>query len=128
VSKQGFHLFPKIRELDRLLTPALATRVIESHPEVAFAVLNGGRHMALPKKVKNRPNPAGLDERRDLLAAHGLPSEITAARPPRGAGPDDLLDACVLALVAGRVLRGEAMSFPERPARDIRGLPVAITA
>ena len=29
--------------------------------------LNGGRAMSLPKKVKNRPNPPGLDERRDLL-------------------------------------------------------------
>jgi len=128
VSKQGFHLFPKIRELDRLLTPELATRVVESHPEVAFAMLAGGRAMALPKKVKNRPNPPGLDERRDLLAAHGLARELTAARPPRGAGPDDLVDACVLALVAGRILRGEARSFPETPARDARGLPIAITA
>ncbi len=128
VSKQGFHLFPKIRELDRLLPPDLGTIVVESHPEVAFTVLNGGRHMALPKKVKNRPNPPGLDERRDLLARLGIPRAITAARPPRGAGPDDLLDACVLALVAARVLRGEAVSFPEAPPRDARGLPIAITA
>lgn len=128
VSKQGFHLFSKIRELDRLLTPELATRVVESHPEVAFTVLNGGLHMALPKKVKNRPNPPGLEERRDLLAAHGLPRTLTAARPPRGAGPDDLIDACVLALVAGRIARGEAVSFPAVPARDGRGLPIAITA
>jgi predicted RNase H-like nuclease len=128
VSKQGFHLFPKIRELDRLLTPDLGAFVVESHPEVAFTVLNGGRHMALPKKVKNRPNPPGLDERRGLLARLGIPREITAARPPRGAGPDDLLDACVLALVAARVLRGEAVSFPEAPTRDASGLPIAITA
>jgi predicted RNase H-like nuclease len=128
VSKQGFHLFPKIRELDRLLTPDLGARVVESHPEVAFAVLNGGVHMRLAKKVKNRPNPPGLEERCDLLAAHGLPRTLTAARPPRGAGPDDLLDACVLALVAGRIGRGEAVSFPTVPARDGRGLPIAITA
>ena len=128
VSKQGFHLFPKIRELDRLLTPDLAVRVVESHPEVAFTVLNGGRPMGLAKKVKNRPNPPGLEERRGLLAAHGLPRELTAARPPRGAGPDDLLDACVLALVAGRIARGAAVSFPAVPARDGRGLPIAITA
>ncbi|MDK9695146.1 MAG: DUF429 domain-containing protein [Siculibacillus sp.] len=128
VSKQGFHLFPKIRELDRLLPSASTSRVVESHPEVAFTVLNGGRHMALPKKVKNRPNPPGLEERRDLLERFGLTREITAARPPRGAGPDDLLDACVLVLVAGRVWRGEAVSFPAEPPRDARGLPIAITA
>ncbi len=128
VSKQGFHLFPKIRELDRLLTADLASCVIESHPEVAFTVLNGGAPMSLPKKVKSRPNPAGLEERRALLARLGIPREITAARPPRGAGPDDLIDACVLALVAGRVMRGEAVSYPARPPRDTRGLPIAITA
>ncbi len=128
VSKQGFHLFPKIRELDRLLDPRLAARVVESHPEVAFAVLNDGRAMSLPKKVKSRPNPAGLEERRDLLARLGLARDVTVAPPPRGAGPDDLLDACVLALVARRVLRGEARSFPEAPPRDGCGLPIAITA
>lgn len=128
VSKQGFHLFPKIRELDRLLDPGLAERIVESHPEVAFTVLAGGRPMSLPKKVKNRPNPPGLDERRDLLARLGLPHTLTAAPPPRGAGPDDLLDACVLALVAVRVLRGEAVSFPAEPGRDGRGLPIAIRA
>ena len=127
VSKQGFHLFPKIRELDRLLTPELARRVFESHPEVAFTVLNGGP-LTLPKKVRSRPNPPGLDLRRDLLAAHGLGRALTAARPPRGAGPDDLLDACVLALVAARVLAGRARSWPEIPGRDVRGLPIAITA
>ncbi len=44
VSKQCFHLFPKIREIDGLLRaePALRGRIFESHPEVAFAVLAGG--------------------------------------------------------------------------------------
>ena len=84
--------------------------------------------MALPKKVKNRPNPPGLDERRDLLARYGLARALTAVRPPRGAGPDDLIDACVLALVAARIARGEARSYPADPPRDARGLPVAITA
>ncbi|WP_442958191.1 hypothetical protein [Pinisolibacter sp.] len=34
----------------------------------------------------------------------------------------------MLALVATRVLRGEAVSFPAAPPRDARGLPIAITA
>lgn len=128
VSKQGFNLFPKIRELDRLLDPELAGRVVESHPEVAFMVLNGGAPLSLAKKVKSRSNPPGLEQRRDLLAAHGIDRSVTAARPPRGAAPDDLLDACALALVAARILAGRAWSWPSQPARDSRGLPIAITA
>lgn len=127
ISKQAYFLFPKIRELDRLLTPERAERIVESHPELAFAVLNGGAAMTLPKKVKSRPNPPGLDERRALLVRLGFAPEVLA-RPPRGAAPDDLLDACVLALVARRVLAGEAVSFPDPPMRDARGLPVAIRA
>ncbi len=36
VSKQAFYLFPKIREIDQLMTPELEERVYEVHPEVAF--------------------------------------------------------------------------------------------
>lgn len=127
VSRQAFALFPKIRELDRLLAAHPAARIAESHPELAFAVLNGDRAMRLPKKVKGSPNPAGLDERRDLLAAHGF-DRAALLRPPRGAGPDDLLDACVLALVARRLAEGRARSWPSPPGRDGHGLPVAIHA
>jgi predicted RNase H-like nuclease len=128
VSRQGFGLFPKIRELDRLLDPEKATRIVESHPELAFRQIAGGRAMALPKKVANRPNPPGLDERRDLLATHGFDRTLFDGPPPRGAGPDDLLDACVLALVARRIRSGIAESFPPDPPCDARGLPVHIVA
>lgn len=127
ISKQAFFLFPKIRELDRRLTPERAEILVESHPELAFAMLNGGRAMSLPKKVKSRPHPPGIDERRALLVHLGFPAAILE-RPPRGAAIDDLLDACVLALVARRVRSGEAVSFPDPPDRDARGLPIAIRA
>jgi pyridoxal kinase len=127
VSKQAFHLFPKIREVDRLMTAASPPRLFEAHPEVAFAVLNGGRAMALPKKVKSRANPAGLDERRALLVGLGFEAAVLAA-PPRGAGPDDLLDACVLALTARRIAAGTAAVFPDPPLRDGRGVEIAIRA
>lgn len=127
ISKQTFALFPKIRALDRLLTPERAERIVESHPELAFALLNGGHAMTLPKKVKNRPNPPGVDERRALLVQLGFEPAFLE-HPPRGAAIDDLLDACVLALVARRIRSGEAISFPDPPQRDARGLPIAIRA
>ncbi|WP_181705016.1 DUF429 domain-containing protein [Chthonobacter rhizosphaerae] len=130
ISKQAFHLFPKIREIDALLAgdPTLRTRVFEAHPEVAFAVLNGGRAMALPKKVKGAVHPPGLDERRALLAALGLPAALLAGRPPRGAAADDLLDAAVCALVAARIAKGVAVPHPAEEVRDAVGLRVAIWA
>jgi predicted RNase H-like nuclease len=130
VSKQCFHLFPKIRAVDAALRrdPALAALVHETHPEGAFMMMNGGRPLAEPKKVKSRPYPPGLAERRRLLVASGLPSALLETRPPRGAAFDDLLDACACLVTAGRILRGEARRFPEQLGRDGHGLPVVIWA
>ncbi|NBN65867.1 DUF429 domain-containing protein [Pannonibacter tanglangensis] len=128
VSKQAFCLFPKIRELDGLLRAGASDRVYEVHPEVAFWRLNGGRAMQLPKKIKGKVNPDGLDERRALLRAEGLPAEVLQQRPPRGAAADDLVDACVCLLIARRLLEGTATPFPAEPERDACGLQMAIWA
>jgi len=126
VSKQAFNIFPKICEIDALITPRLCTRIFEVHPEVAFWRLNGGQPMSLPKKVKSRGNPDGLEERRRLLERLGYaPSFLTQATPP-GAGADDLLDACVCALIAGRLANGLACPMPDPPERDARGIAIAI--
>ncbi|CTQ56744.1 hypothetical protein LP7551_05306 [Roseibium album] len=128
VSKQCFHLFPKIREIDALMTPELEMRVYEVHPELAFWRLNGEREMSLPKKVKSRANPNGLDQRRDLLVSHGLDCTFLEQKPPKGCGPDDLLDAAANNLIAERISKGQAESFPSTYQRDDRGLRMAIWA
>lgn len=128
VSKQCFHLFRKIREIDALMTPALEARVYECHPELAFWRLNDGRAMALPKKVKGRVNPDGIAERQALLLGCGYRRDFLAQLLPTGVGRDDLIDAAALALVAVRIARGEARSFPETPERDARGFRMAIWA
>lgn len=130
VSKQCFYLFDKIREIDRLLRAdrSLATRIYEVHPEVAFWRLNGKAAMTLPKKVKSRPNPEGLEERRVLLEGHGLPASLFQAPRLPGVGPDDLLDAAANALIAIRIAEGRAKPFPDPPGRDAHGLPIAIWA
>jgi predicted RNase H-like nuclease len=124
VSKQAFNIFAKIREVDALMSPALQRVVVECHPEAAFWAMNGFTALHLPKKVKSRPWPPGLELRRELLIAAGFPQRFVERADFRAslAGPDDFLDACGCAWTAGRVLAGTAVRFPTCPPRDERGL------
>jgi len=130
VSKQLFMIAPKIREVDAcLLADATAhARVFEVHPELAFWRLNGERALDEPKKVKGKCYERGLVLRRRLLIDAGLPPVIVNGAAPKGAGPDDLLDALACAAVARRIHAGTAQPFPDPPERDELGLPMAIWA
>jgi predicted RNase H-like nuclease len=128
VSKQAFNLFPKIRELDALMTPDLQDWVVECHPEVVFWAINGRTPLTEPKKVKSRSYGPGLDLRRRLLATQGFDPAFLEdpGVPLRIAAPDDLLDACAAAWTAGRVAKGTAERLPETPPTDARGLRMEI--
>ncbi len=128
VSKQLFMIAPKIREVDQALRadPALAARVFETHPELAFWRLNGDRPLTEPKKVKGTPYGPSLALRRRLLIDAGFSAAVVEAAPPKGAGPDDLLDALACAATARRIHAGEALPFPPEPQRDHYALSMAI--
>lgn len=129
VSRQGFAIFPKIREIDALLRsrPDLVARLYEVHPELAFWAMNEQRPLSEPKKVKGTPHGPGMALRRRLLAASGLlPDHVIAAVPPQGAASDDLLDALAGLTVALDLARGGGQCFPDPPGRDAHDLPVAI--
>lgn len=129
ISKQCFFLFPKIREIDAVMSPALQSRVHETHPEVAFWALNGERPLDEPKKVKSRPHPPGLALRRRLLSAAGYDPAFLEDRTgirASVAGPDDLLDAAACAWTAARIARGQARRFPDKPTLDAKGLRIEI--
>jgi predicted RNase H-like nuclease/RimJ/RimL family protein N-acetyltransferase len=119
LSKQSWHLVPKITEVDRLLDPTRQGYLFEVHPEAAFAAVHGVP-MTHPKKTR-----AGRDERLAALGPHvpGLGSLV--ARPPAGAAPDDVLDAAVVALTAKAVLDGRARRLGERR-HDAKGLVMEI--
>jgi predicted RNase H-like nuclease len=106
----------------------LSQRVFEVHPEVAFWRLNGEQALGEPKKVKSRPYEPGLALRRRLLIDAGLPAASVEGLPPKGAGPDDLIDALVCATIARRIFDGIAQAFPNPPERDAFGLTMAIWA
>jgi predicted RNase H-like nuclease len=129
VSRQGFGIFPKIREIDALLRarPELMETIFEVHPELAFWALNDRQPLDQPKKVKGVPFEPGMRLRRALLKRSGLLAEaLIGSPPPRGAAADDLLDALAGLTVALDLATGGGQSFPDPPGRDAHGLPVAI--
>lgn len=129
VSKQCFHLFPKMREIDAAIDPSSQSRVYESHPELAFWVMNKETPLPLPKKVKSTPFPPGLDLRRSLLRANGVPVDsLKADYRRRDVGADDLIDACACAFVAWRILNRRSIRFPANPPLNARGLRMEINA
>jgi predicted RNase H-like nuclease len=129
ISKQCFHLFPKMREIDALIAPSHQSRIFESHPELAFWVMNGEMPLSLPKKVKSQPYPPGLALRRELLCRNGVPvASLAHDYRRRDVGPDDILDACACTFVAWRILNRRSIRFPANPPLNARGLRMEINA
>jgi len=96
MSAQSWSLMPRIREVDALMTPRLQKRVMEAHPELAFAAFAGA-----PMKHAKRTS-AGSRERVRALGLLRAPAVPTLARL------DDVLDAKALAIQARRIALGVA--------------------
>ncbi|HVO30106.1 MAG TPA: DUF429 domain-containing protein [bacterium] len=120
LSKQCWHLFPRLREADSLVAGAGGELFHESHPELAFLRLAGGRSLP-PKKTAT-----GLARRRALLRRASLGAVFTLAPARGGWREDDLLDAAALVLTAAHIARGSAHCLPEDPPEDARGIPMRV--
>jgi predicted RNase H-like nuclease len=120
ISKQAWHLVPRIRELDAAMDPSLQPAVSEAHPESTFAAIAGA-----PLATRKR-TAEGRAERLDLLAAvHPDPAGLLEARPA-GAGADDVLDAAALVWTARRIVDGSALWLGDPHERDGRGLRMTL--
>ncbi|MDF1536592.1 MAG: DUF429 domain-containing protein [bacterium] len=119
---QTFGILPKVRELDRIMTPDLQKRIREVHPEICFFTMAG-----LVPAAETKKKATGRDERTRLLGSffYQVPEGLSRF-PTREAGPDDVLDAYACAWTAMRLFRGEAGCLPDRPPRDEKGLEMAI--
>ncbi|QGG40906.1 DUF429 domain-containing protein [Aeromicrobium yanjiei] len=106
LSKQTWYLVPKIRDVHEWLTTRPTVPVVEAHPEVCFAAMNGA------VLVDGKTTAAGEAHRRRLLADHGLAVEAHARR---GVAVDDVLDAAATAWTARRLLLGQAERLPPEP-------------
>jgi predicted RNase H-like nuclease len=104
ISIQAFGILPKVREVD-LWLPHAPCRVVEVHPEVSFATLNGA-----PLEVRKH-TWTGARLRHRLLADAGIDIR-DIGEPGAKAGVDDVLDAAVAAWTARRVHAGTASSLP----------------
>jgi predicted RNase H-like nuclease len=126
LTKQTYHLLPKMRALADHMTPARQEHVREVHPELAFYAMNDDAPVAESKHTK-----AGQDRRIELLTAHGFsPIKSILSRLAGGAlGADDVLDAHAACWTAHRIRDGTAERCPPRsePApRSSRGLRMEI--
>jgi predicted RNase H-like nuclease len=123
ISIECFYLFAKLREVDAALTaePALARRVTEVHPELAFREMAGAPAGLPPKR-----SDAGRTRRLALLARHFAGVRAAARRPPRGARADDVIDAHAVCWSAARIARRRAIRLSGSPTHDSQGLPMAI--
>ncbi|NOU96141.1 DUF429 domain-containing protein [Paenibacillus sp. LMG 31456] len=126
LSKQTWHLVPKIREVDSLLrSDENACNIFrEAHPEVCFASLFGA------PMTYNKKTEEGYRERIDWLLtvfpkADKFLEQAMSQYRRSAAARDDLVDALVLA-VSGVISRGELSSLPDPPEQDIYGIPMSI--
>jgi predicted RNase H-like nuclease len=119
LTRQTYHLFGRIREVDRLVT-ALAgaesgDRLVEVHPECSFRVMAGA-------PVPSKHTADGIERRRALLLPRFGP--VVDARPT-GAAADDVLDAYAVLWSAERFARGEHLTLGDGSVDEL-GLPMRI--
>jgi predicted RNase H-like nuclease len=128
LSRQSFHLLPRIAEVDRRISPALQSSIHEGHPELIFQMLAG---RALPTRKKTAE---GVAERVQVLARMGVLVDVESVRERLGrhaVSADDVVDAAACAIAARRVTLGEALVLPRRlhdRVRDGRRLRMEIVA
>ena len=106
LSRQAFGILPRIADVHDWLATDPDVPVIEVHPEVCFAAMNGAVVLE-PKRTS-----AGAAVRRRLLEREGI---VVPASRVRGAAPDDVVDAAAAAWTARRFADGMAERLPPEP-------------
>lgn len=106
ISRQAWNIFPKIREIDSALSKRLPLDIRETHPEVAFATMNGDKAILASKK-----SDEGRAARLRLLKKAGLDAAPFLTQRPTGCAADDLIDAFACLWAAERIYKGVAVGY-----------------
>ncbi len=126
LAKQSLAIIPKIRELDEFLLehPQYQNRILESHPELAFARLNGS-----PVMYRKQEYP-GISVRERILSEF-LENEnfdkLWDKAKALNCKPDDLMDAACLAVTAALYAHGLCETIPKHPEKDEKELYMRLT-
>ena len=121
LAKQSIAIIPKIKELDIFLNdhPEYKNKILESHPEVDFARLNGA---VLMSRKKEEPGPSHrIDvlseflDKKELFGMYDKAKELHCNQ-------DDLIDAICLAVTGALYAHGEYETIPVEPKVDEKGL------
>lgn len=127
ISLQAYHISKKIKEVDDFLlaNPQAKQKIRETHPEICFWALAGGRAMLFSKKKKH-----GFEERLDVLNKVFSQTEAvvnTALKryKRKEVAKDDILDSIAAAIVACSPVSSLA-TVPKIPGKDAKGLPMEI--
>lgn len=126
LAKQSISIIPMIRELDEFLEehPEYRNRILESHPELAFARLRGSVVRTRKKEF------TGFMERVNILDRY-LPGKTLTGLWERAkefrCNPDDLLDAVCLSVTAALSAHGMCETIPQNPELDDKGLYMMMT-
>jgi predicted RNase H-like nuclease len=127
LSIQTWNISPKIKQIDILLSKEQLTQHIirESHPEICFWALAGGKVM-----VHNKKTEQGIVERLKVLKNINRSSEEIYHKAiqtfkRKDLAKDDVLDALALAITAASP-SNTLHSIPEHLERDLKNLPMEI--
>lgn len=121
LSAQAWGIVAAVKEIDRQVTRAAEDRVVEAHPEVAFATM--AALAGAPGPLPPKRSPDGRDRRRQLVSSWRR--DAVAALDDAAVPHADGLDALACAWVAGRFAAGQADVLTDG-SRDRRGLLMRI--
>lgn len=119
ITRQAWAIVPKIKEVDEVLAPDAQSRIREGHPEVSFALMNGGEAL-----TSSKHSTKGRRDRMGLLTEH-FP-EIPFPLHPLARIKVDAIDACALLWTARCIRNNQALVLPEKSTADRRGLLMQI--
>lgn len=124
ISKQAWHIIPKIRQVDRFIRRYRDVPIRETHPEICFWAL-AGHPMRYSKKTIQGYRERLVVLRSVLIYVDDIIEEAKRRYFNKDLAMDDILDALVIAIVA-RMGMKRLVSIPKRAEFDSFGLRMEI--